>query len=58
MVGEGGGGDGGGGGGGGGSKYYGHYKMTPPPLQNTRCYLASPVCTFEWFIHIIPFPCV
>ena len=41
MVGEGG---GGGGGGGGGSKYYGHYKMTPPPqLQNTRCYLASPV---------------
>ena len=42
---------------GGGSKYYGHYKMTPPPqLQNTRCYLASPVCTFEWFIHIILFP--
>ena len=38
-------------GGGGGSKYYGHYKMTPPPpqLQNTRCYLASPVSTFEWF---------
>ena len=38
--------------GGGGQKYYGHYKMTPPPppppqLQNTRCYLASPVCTFE-----------
>ena len=23
-----------------GSKYYGHYKMTPPQLQNTRCYLA------------------
>ena len=44
---------------GGGSKYYGHYKMTPPPqLQNTRCYLASPVCTFEWFIHIILFPCL
>ena len=54
MVGEG----GGGGGGGGGSKYYGHYKMTPPPPQpqKTRCYLASPVCTFEWFIHIILFP--
>ena len=48
MVGEGG---GGGGGGGGGSKYYGHYKMTPPPqLQNTRCYLASPVCSFEWLV--------
>ena len=47
-------------GGGGGSKYYGHYKMTPPPpqLQNTRCYLACPVCTFEWFIHIILFPCL
>ena len=45
--------------GGGGSKYYGHYKMTPPPqLQNTRCYLACPVCTFEWFIHIILFPCL
>ena len=44
---------------GGGSKYYGHYKMTPPPqLQNTRCYLASPVCTFEWFIHIILLPCL
>ena len=47
-----------------GSKYYGHYKMTPPPpqLQNTRCYLACPVCTFEWFIHIchltILFPCL
>ena len=42
----------------GGSKYYGHYKMTPPPQQqNTRCYLASPVCTFEWFIHIL-FPCL
>ena len=42
--------------GGGGSKYYGHYKLTPPPppqLQNTKCYLASPVFTFEWFIHII-----
>ena len=54
MVGEGG--SGGGGWGGGGSKYYGHYKMTPPPpppLQNSRCYLASPVYTFEWFIHII-----
>ena len=49
----------GGGGGGGGSKYYGHYKMTPPPqLQNARCYHASPVCTFEWFIHIILFPCL
>ena len=49
MVGEGG---GGGGGGWGGSKYYGHYKMTPPPPQllNTRCYLASPACTFEWVI--------
>ena len=46
-----------GGGGGGGSKYYGHYKMTPhPQLQNSRCYLACPVCTFEWFIHIILFP--
>ena len=44
---------------GGGSKYYGHYKMTPPSqLQNTRCYLASLVCTFEWFIHIILFPCL
>ena len=44
---------------GGGSKYYGHYKMTPPPqLQNTRCYLACPVCTFEWFIHIILIPCL
>ena len=56
MVGEG----GGGGGGGGGSKYYGHYKMTPPQLQNTRCYLASPVCTFEWFIsyHSISMPLI
>ena len=47
--------------GGGGSKYYGHYKMTPPPqLQNTRCYLASPVCTFEWFIpfHFITMPLI
>ena len=33
--------------GGGGSKYYGHYKMTPPQLQNTRCYLTSPVCTLS-----------
>ena len=61
MVGEGGrGGDGGGGGGGGGgSKYYGHYKMTPPPncrIQDVT--LACPVCTFEWFIHIILFPCL
>ena len=37
---------------GGGSKYYGHYKMTPPPTAEYRCYLASPVCSFEWFIHI------
>ena len=46
---------------GGWSKYYGHYKMTPhthTQLQNTRCYLASPVGTFEWFIHISLFPCL
>ena len=49
----------GGGGGGGGQNIMAIIKKTPPAqLQNTRCYLASPVCTFEWFIHIILFPCL
>ena len=45
-------------GGGGASKYYGHYKMTPPPTAEYKMLPACPVCTFEWFIHIILFPCV
>ena len=44
MVGEG----GGGGGGGGGQNI----------MAIIKCYLASPVCTFEWLIHIILFPCL
>ena len=60
VVGEGG---GGGGGGRGGQNIMAIiYQPDPPPpppqLQNSRCYLASPVCSFEWFIHIILFPCL
>ena len=55
VVGEGG---GGGGGGGGGQNIMAIIKLPPPQLQNTRCYLASPACSFEWFIHIILFPCL
>ena len=49
-----------GGGGGGGGQNIMAIIDDPPPLQlqNTRCYLASPACTFEWFIHIILFPCL
>ena len=52
MVGEG----GGGGGGGGGGQNIMAIKNDPPP--NCRIHDASPVCSFEWFIHIILFPCL
>ena len=48
-----------GGGGGGGQNIMAIIKMTPPPncrIQDVT--LASPACTFEWFIHIILFPCL
>ena len=48
--------------GGGGVKILWPLKIPPPPpqLQNTRCYLASPVCSFEWFIqyHSISMPLI
>ena len=53
---------GGGGGGGGGQNIMAIIKKTPPTpqLQNTRCYLASPVCSFEWVYsyHSISMPLI